>query len=175
MASPFLTETFPMTTLPKALALILMVSLFSLPGCETRPAEMPYQTMDLAEPVEVLYKAVGGHPALKEPGLALVRSQAQLDALGADDLIGRPVNFNNESVVLATLGEMPTAGYWINVTTINQVGDALYVYGQANRPGPDEMAGQVLTYPYCIVVIPRTGATTLRDQIDSVEGAEAPM
>ena len=164
-----------MPTMPKTLVLILLVSLFSLPGCETRPADMPYQTMSLAEPVDVLYKAVGGHPSLKEPGLTLIRSQAELNALGTDDLIGRPVNFNNESVVLATLGEMPTAGYWINITSINQVGDALFVYGQANRPAADEMAGQVLTYPYCAVVIPRTGATTLRDEIDSVEGEEPPM
>lgn len=175
MASPFLTETFPMPTMPRTLALILLVSLLSLPGCETRPAEMPYQTMSLAEPVEVLYKAIGGHPALNEPGLTLIRSQAQLNALGTDDLVGRPVNFNNESVVLATLGEMPTAGYWINITNITQEGDVLQVYGQANRPGADEMAGQVLTYPYCAVVIPRTGATGVRDQIESVEGEEAPM
>jgi hypothetical protein len=137
-----------MPSMPKTLAFVLLVGLFSLPGCETRPTEMPYQTMSLAEPVDLLYKAVGGHPSLK---------------------------FNNESVVLATLGEMPTAGYWINITSINQVGDALFIYGQANRPGTDEMAGQVLTYPYCAVVIPRTGATTVRDEIDSVEGQDPPM
>lgn len=164
-----------MPSTPKTLALILLVSLLTLTGCETMSNEMPYQTMDLAEPVEVLYKAVGGHPGLKEPGLTLIRSQAELNALGTDDLIGRDVNFLNESVILATLGEMPTAGYWINVTNITQEGDVLRVYGQANRPGGDEMAGQVLTYPYCAVVIPRTGATTLRDQIESVEGEEPPM
>lgn len=164
-----------MLSTPKTLALILLVSLLSLPGCATKPTEMPYQTMSLAEPVDMLYKTIGGHPALKDPGLMLIRSQAQLNALGTDDLIGRPVNFNNESVVLATLGEMPTAGFWVNITNITQEGDTLQVYGQANRPGADEMAGQVLTYPYCAVVIPRTGATAVRDQIDSVEGEEAPM
>ena len=55
------------------------------------------------------------------------------------------------------------------------MGDVLQVYGQANRPGVDQMAGQVLTYPYCAVVIPRTGAITVRDQLESVEGMDPPM
>jgi hypothetical protein len=152
-----------------------LVSLLSLPGCESPGKGMPYQTMDLADPVPVLHKTVGGHPSLTEPGLKLIRSQAELNALSADDLIGRAVNFNNESVILAALGEMPTAGYWININTIHQEGDSLFVYGKANRPGSDEMAGQVLTYPYCAVVIPRTNAQHVRDQIESVEGEDPPM
>jgi PrcB C-terminal len=162
------------TTQRKIVTLTVMLSLLVLSGCET-PQEMPYQTMDLAMPVDILHSVVGGHPALKEPGLKLITSQAQLDALGVDGLIGRDVDFNNESVVLATLGEMPTAGYWINITAVNQEGDLLQVYGQANRPAADAMAGQVLTYPYCAVVIQRTSATTVRDQIDSVEDEDPPM
>ncbi len=155
------------------LAVMLCLPVFS--GCEAPSKEMPYQTMDLAEPVEILQTVVGGHPALNTPGLTLITSQSQLDALGAGDLIGRDINFNNEQVVLATLGEMPTTGYWINITSIYQEGSVLQVYGQANRPDPDVMAGQVLTYPYCAVVIPRTTATTARDQIESVEDQDPPM
>ena len=164
-----------MLSMPKTFtALTVMAGLLAFAGCEA-PQEMPYQTMDLAEPVGILYKAVGGHPALTEPGLTLISSQAELDAVGVDELIGRDVNFYNEQILLATLGECPTSGYWINVTMVHQEGDLLQVYGQANRPGADEMAGQMLTYPYCAIVIPRTGATTVRDQIESVEGLEPPM
>lgn len=163
-----------LATPKKIVTLIVMLCLSVLTGCETPPQEMPYQTMDLAEPVDILHTVIGGHPALKDPGLKLITSQAQLDALGVDDLIGRDVNFYNESVVLATLGEMPTAGYWINITAIHHEGDQLQVYGQANRPPADAMAGQVLTYPYCAVVIQRTSATGVRDQIDSVEDEDPP-
>jgi PrcB C-terminal len=163
-----------MLSISKTFALMMMVSLLALAGCES-PQVMPYQTMDLAEPVTMTYKTIGGHPALKDAGLTLIDSQAQLDACGVEDLIGREVNFNNEQVLLATLGEMPTSGYWINITAVHQEGDLLQVYGQANRPGTDQMAGQVLTYPYCAVVIPRTGAISARDQIESVEGVEPPM
>ncbi len=161
-----------MRTTMKWLAFGLLIGLLPLTGCEAPPQEMPYQTMDLAEPVDILHQVVGGHPALTEPGLKLIDSQAELDVLGVDDLIGRPVNFNNEQVILATLGEMPTDGYWIRISAVHQEGDALYVYGQANRPGPDDAVGQVLTYPYCAVVIPRTTATHLRDRIESVEGQQ---
>ena len=164
-----------LATPKKIVTLIVMLSLSVLTGCETTPQETPYQTMDLAEPVEVLHTVIGGHPGLNNPGLTLISSQSQLDALGVDDLIGHDVNFYNESIVLATLGEMPTSGYWINITAIHQEGDLLQVYGQANRPPADAMAGQVLTYPYCAVVIPKTGATTVRDQIESVEDQDPPM
>ena len=113
-------------------SILIAAGLLVAPGCETAPEEMPYQTMDLAEPVPMSYKAIGGHPALAEPGVQLVSSQAQLDALGVDDLLGRAVNFNNDEVILATLGEMPTAGYWINITAVNQEG----------RPPPGLRPGQ---------------------------------
>ena len=162
-------------TTMKIITLIVMLCLPVFSGCHTASQEMPYQTMDLAEPVRILKTVIGGHPALKGPSLKLITSQAQLDALGTGDLIGRKVNFNNEQVVLATLGEMPTDGYWIRITSIYQEGDVLEVYGQANRPTPDTKAGQVLTYPYCAVVIPRTTATAVRDQIESVEDQDPPM
>ncbi len=165
-----------MQTILNTLTVVMVAAiLFLVAGCETVPTEMPYQTMDLAEPVSMSYKVIGGHPAIDEPGLTLIGSQAELDVIGVEDLIGVDVNFNNQQVLLAALGEMPTAGYWINITAVHQEGDILQVYGQANRPGADMMAGQVLTYPYCAVVIPRTGATIVRDQIDSVEGLEPPM
>ncbi len=165
-----------LTTTQKFVTLAVMLCLSPLTGCETtNSTQTPYQTMDLAEPVEILHTVIGGHPALKMPGLALITSQSQLDELSDDDLVGREVNFYNEAVVIATLGEMPTNGYWINITTIHQEGDNLYVYGQANRPSPDTMAGQVLTYPYCAVVIPKSGASAVRDQIQSVEDQDPPM
>jgi len=163
------------STPQKLVAFFVMLSLSVFVGCETTSDEMPYTTMDLAQPVEILHTVVGGHPSLDAPGLMLISSQDQLDELGSDDLIGRPVNFDNEVVVLATLGEMPSSGYWINVTSIYQEGDTLQVYGQANRPGGDTMTGQVLTYPYCVVVIQRSGATMVGDQIESVEGQDPPM
>jgi len=171
-----LTETTPMPTIAKTIAAsILMLCPLALTGCETAPEEMPYQTMELAEPVTMSYKVIGGHPALAEPCVALINSQAELDGLGVEGMIGVDVNFNNQQVLIAALGEMPTAGYWIDITAVHQEGDVLQVYGHANRPAGDQMTGQVLTYPYCAVVIDRTGATTVGDQIDSVEGLEPPM
>jgi hypothetical protein len=162
------------TTPKKIVTLIVMLSLSVLTGCETASDVMPYQTMDLAEPVEILHSVIGGHPGLNRAGLTLISSQSQLDALGVDGLVGRDVNFNNEAIVLATLGEMPTSGYWIVINAVHQEGDLLQIYGQANRPPTDAMAGQVLTYPYCAVIIPNTGATTVRDQIGSVEDQDPP-
>ncbi len=164
-----------LSILKTSTALLVMVCLLFVVGCESAAKEMPYQTMDLAEPVEILHKTVGGHPDLKAPGLSLINSQAELNALGTDDLIGREVNFNNEQVLLATLGQLPSTGHWINITAVHEEGDLLQVYGQANRPGADEVIGQVYTFPYCAVVIPRTTAYIVRDQIESVEGVEPPM
>jgi len=156
------------------IAPLMMCAVLALSGCET-PQGMPYQTMELAEPVSILHTVVGGNPSLKSPELTLINSQAQLDALGSDDLVGRAVDFYNESVILSALGEMPSTGYWVHITSVHQEGDLLYVYGQANRPSADAMSGQVLTFPYCAVVIPKTTATGVRDQIESVEEHDPPM
>jgi protease stability complex PrcB-like protein len=160
----------------KIVPLIAMVSaVLFVSGCESPQEVMPYQTMQLAEPVDILNRVVGGHPSLKAPELLLITSQRQLDALGADNLIGREIDFYNESVVLATLGEMPSTGFWVNITAVYQEGDLLYVQGQANRPSSDAMAGQMLTFPYCAVVISKTTATGVRDQIESVDDQDPPM
>lgn len=164
-----------LSILKTSAALIVMVCLLFVAGCETAAKEMPYQTMDLAEPVTMLYKTIGGHPHLKTPGLSLINSQAELNALGVEDLLGREVNFDNEQVLLATLGELPSTGHWINITAVHQEGELLQVYGQANRPGADEVIGQIHTYPYCAAVITRTEAYIVSDQIESVEGMEPPM
>ena len=132
--------------------------------------EMASAAGPLAEPVTILAINHGSDPGLAEQNIHLIQSHEDLAALGATTMGDPRVDFEMEDVIVLSLGEQPTAGYWTRITAIQIEGNELHVEGVANAPGPDEIVAQVVTYPYCVVKIPKTGATELRSHIRSVQG-----
>jgi len=122
-------------------------------------------TMPLAEPVEVVGQQGGSSSALDSIGAMLIRTQAEYDALG-DAEIYPDVNFDENDLVIVTLGEQPTGGYAVEISGVQQVGDELAVSGTATTPAADAVVTQALTYPYDAVVIPNTDAKTVVPYID---------
>ncbi len=101
----------------------------------------------------------GDSAALTLPGVRLIKSEEQLRALGSDELLAIAVDFDDSDLVVVSMGEQPTGGYWCDVTAVQQVGNTLWVQATVNRPGEDEVVTQALTYPYCAAVIEKTAAT----------------
>jgi len=126
----------------------------------------------LAQPVSFSDGITGSDDAsLAQPGVYLITSQAQLNAVASAGLIpGEPVDFKANDVVLLSGGEKPTGGYWVRITSISQVGDELFVSGIANKPGDDAITTQALTYPYHAVLIEKTSAKIAVPEITSVTG-----
>jgi hypothetical protein len=61
------------------------------------------------------------------------------------------VDFSKEMVIAVFMGEKPTGGYGIEVTSVYEYRDKITVNVKEKEPGPDEIVTQALTYPYHIV------------------------
>lgn len=121
-------------------------------------------------PVAILQHFTGSDPGLKEPVVMLINSQDDLQELGSEKLIDEPINFKKQSLLLVSLGERPTGGYWTKITAVQRQESALYIQGIANRPREDEPVTQTLTYPYAAVTIKKVYAAKVRSEIESAQG-----
>lgn len=110
------------------------------------------------EPVEGLVIAErlsGDQSGITRPRFELITSQSRLDALQSEELSNLAVDFDKHSLVLKTLGQKPTAGYWVWIDSVSRKGSRLYVQTTVNAPGEGAMTAQVITTPYCAAVVPK--------------------
>lgn len=151
----------------KTLALALLIGPAMLVGCKSGGSEDPAAPLaePLAEPVTIVQSKTGDSAALKSIGVKLVKTQADYDALGDADIFAG-VDFEENDLVIASLGEQSTGGFSIEITSIQQEGDLLIVVGTSSRPGEDAVITQALTHPYAAVVIENTDATSPVPAID---------
>jgi hypothetical protein len=124
------------------------------------------------KPVEIIASYHGSDPGFVEPMVLLVNSHEELEQLNSADLIDQGIDFDDESLLLLSLGEKPTGGYWARITAVQRQGGLLYMQGSANRPHRDQTVPQVLTYPYAAVVIKKIHSAQIRSEIDSVLGRQ---
>ena len=145
---------------------LVLVGCKSDGGGSDRPAPAPGTAPALAQPVQMVESANGDSPALKTIGAMLIKTQAQYDALGDADIFPGGLDFTKHDLVIVALGEQPTGGYSIDITSIQRVGDELAISGNATRPGEGDAVTQAITYPYDAVIIPNTDAKTVVPYID---------
>jgi len=67
------------------------------------------------------------------------------------------VNFAEESVVACFMGQQMTGGYAIQVKSLNEEGEQVYVDLIYERPAPDCMVTEALTQPYLLLRLPVAG------------------
>jgi VWFA-related protein len=88
----------------------------------------------------------------------VARTADEWQALWRRHAPGRPVpavDFAKNMVVAVFLGSRPSGGYQVEITRVRSDGTALIVEWAERRPGPDQMAAQVITAPAHIVAVPR--------------------
>lgn len=66
------------------------------------------------------------------------------------------INFKENDVVVLNQGQKTSGGYAIDVAQINWENETLLIKKLETFPTKDEMVTMVLTYPYCITIIPKT-------------------
>lgn len=127
-----------------------------------------------ASPVDIVQMISGSNAKLTEPMVKLIHSDAQLKALGvSQEDVHLHADFSKEDVVVLALGKRPTGGYWAKITAVQKVGNnTLFAQGIVNRPSSDQAVTQGVTYPYFLAVIPKTGATHIIGDIQSVTGQQ---
>ncbi len=65
------------------------------------------------------------------------------------------VDFKTSWLVVAFRGEVRTAGYGIDVETVEYDGSSVRVTISLRDPSPGELAAQVISYPFTFAVVPR--------------------
>ena len=66
------------------------------------------------------------------------------------------IDFDHDMVVLVALGERPTAGYSVEVVSIERDGAFLRVVARETKPSADMAQATVLTHPVHAVRVPRS-------------------
>jgi len=113
-----------------------------------------------AVPTPVPFKTIarGVQSGVEQPRQAIVRTAAEWKALcteHAPDHPCAPVDFARTTVVGVFLGTRPSAGFAVEITGVTRDGDALLVTYHERRPGPDELAAQMITEPFHLVSVER--------------------
>ena len=111
-------------------------------------------------PVSVTTLAAGTHSTVSERTNYLITSQDQLQQLWKmTDAGGSPpsVDFTQDAVIGVFAGQEPTGGYSIAIAAVADSGTVRAVLVSLAKPGGSCILPQVVTAPYEIVEMPRTG------------------
>ena len=157
-------------------ALPLALAAFLLIGCQNgaAPQQAAGPDRQTAEPVTVIEQILGDDDALTIGGVMLVDRQSQLDELGVTRLDQLNIDFDRHQLVILSLGECPTGGYWGHIDGVQRVGDVLYVQARVNKPGDDQAVTQAITHPFAAAVVERTNARTAYSDPEQVHGEPHP-
>jgi hypothetical protein len=88
----------------------------------------------------------------------VARTDAEWQALWRRHAPGRPapaVDFSKHMVIGVFLGSRSSGGYQVQITNVRSEGDTMIVQWSESRPGPGQVAAQVMTAPSHLVTVPR--------------------
>jgi hypothetical protein len=73
-----------------------------------------------------------------------------------------PIDFKKEAAIVITAGVKPTSGYSIKVNRVAKKDGALVVDAQVVGPPAGSVNAAVITSPYLVIAVPKTGVTSAR-------------
>lgn len=85
----------------------------------------------------------------EEPATRVIQTKAAWRAFVSGD--PPAVDFSRETVVAIFAGERPTAGYSVKVRTAETRNRNATVTYRVEKPRPDAMVAQMISYPYTVV------------------------
>lgn len=132
---------------------VLAFTVFDLPATESDEAK-PWREI-----------ASGTYSAIEEETRMVIQSQEQwltwwkehtknmFDAAHPDGQPPPKVDFEKETVLIATLGMRSTGGHQIQFSDVSRKGESMTVTLTTTSPGPDDMVTMALTYPFAVIAI----------------------
>jgi hypothetical protein len=109
----------------------------------------------------------GTHSAIEEASQVVIQdatvwdvwwrkhTKNMFDSEQPDGIKPPEVDFEKETVIVATLGMRSTGGHSVRFVGVNKEGESLTVTLQSTSPGPDDMVTMALTYPFAIIAVPK--------------------
>ena len=151
VASPFTMKTITLT----ATCALLLSFMFS--PAEAGPCSKPWREI-----------AFGSQSNIQEATRVVIQDQEQwrkwwgkhntVENLIDGKIAPKPppkVDFEKETVLVATLGRHSTGGYAIRFTEIDREGEAVTATLKITSPGPDDLVTSALTSPFSVIAIPK--------------------
>jgi len=126
---------------------LLLLAVIAMAAAQTSPAP---RTVDK-----------GDFSNVDEPKQIVVRGDADWKTLWRRHAGERPmpaVDFGKEMILGVFMGSRPTAGYDIAITKTLEANGVLRVWYRERMPARGLMLAQVLTSPFHLVAVPKTGA-----------------
>jgi len=137
-----------------------------LAGCAPTQQPVPQESV---RPLPI-HEHVAGNDLKTAELMLLINTRAKLDALKHEKLSAMKVDFGRRSLLVVTLGEKPTSGWWVRIDSAQLHGSDVYFQGVVNAPGETQVVSPVLTYPYAAAVIPKVQSVRLHPEMASVKG-----
>lgn len=103
--------------------------------------------------IEVRDLAAGVHGGPSEPAEAVISNPERLASIWPATGAPPEIDFSEETVIFVALGQRPTGGYEVEITTVQARGDTTLVHYVERPPGPGCMTTQALTSPYHIIAV----------------------
>jgi hypothetical protein len=132
----------------------------NLPPANPGPPAAPYEATGLEGDLEVRRLGTWSQSPYQEPERTVIRDAASLARvwarLGAE-LEQPKVDFANDVVIVAALGQRPTGGYEITVRRAAVEGGRLLVEVLTSSPGSNCMTTMALTQPVAAVAVAAAG------------------
>jgi hypothetical protein len=127
----------------------------SAPGTPSGPVQMQTLNSDMMSGID-------------RPQQSVARTPDDWQALWQRHAPGRPapaVDFTTHMVVAVFLGSRPSGGYQAEITGITTAGEVMVVQWAERRPGPGQVAAQVMTAPSHLVTVPRHAGEVRFEQV----------
>ncbi|MCG8406451.1 MAG: protease complex subunit PrcB family protein [Phycisphaerales bacterium] len=121
-----------------------------MPGCHDGHGNIRQLPPD-GEELPILEQYAGKHSHESRSMQLVIRDAATFARIPLQDNV--PVDFENQMLLIVTLGRVPSDQYGVNVERVWREGHKLHVATAVQSPAPN--APLAMASPYCIVVIPR--------------------
>jgi len=133
---------------------ILVLAIVALPGCPPPGPTVDQSQTHQVDELAITWSKTGTYSELHQPLRLVIRDPAALAAIPVAEV---PVDFNEQMVLVAALGAVPTEGYAVRITRVWRDGRRVYVDVRVTHPQPGGTPPKhALCAPYHIVVVPRS-------------------
>lgn len=112
---------------------------------------------------------------MSAPQTAVLRSPAEWTSFLESRRGGRgvqkapSVNFDQDMLLVVSLGDRPSAGYSVDIVNVVQEKDRIIVQYRETIPPAGTVAAQVITHPYTTKVIPKSDKEIVFQKLDKKE------
>ena len=126
-----------------------------LTSCNYTGTELAFET------IEQKYGAGSAYDAV-EPGLLVISGMEDIANLraGSDEVIYRlqELDYENIFALIVYQGQRGSGGYDVQIERVTRDGTTINIYVQFHKPKPDEARIDLITSPYHLVQVQKSGA-----------------